>query len=169
MLQLAEPGRGRFRTLLLASLKNYLADEWEKARAQKRGGGHAVFSLDEATAEGRYQLEPADGSNPERIFERRWALTLLERALARVEAEYASLGRRQLFEAVHPLLLGEKRSLTYAQIGGQLKLTEGAVKVAAHRMHRRYREIVRAEVASTVADPGEIDEEIRHLFAVLSG
>ena len=169
LLQQATREKGRFRSFLLTSLKNFLSDEWNKARAQKRGGGQDILSLDEQTAEGRYQLEPADETNAEKIFERRWALTLLEQVLARLEAEYATLGRGRLFDELHPLLLGEKCSLTYARIGAQLGMTEGAVKVAAHRMSRRYRELVRVEIAGTVASPGEIDDEIRHLLAVLSG
>lgn len=164
----ADPARGRFRSFLLTSLQNFLADEWDKARAQKRGGGQAIISLDEPSAESRYQLEPVDESNAERIFDRRWALTLLEQALARLEAEYAGLGKGRLFDELHGLLLGEKRTLTYAQAGARLGMTEGAVKVAAHRLQRRYRELVRAEIANTVASPGEIDDELRHLFAVLS-
>lgn len=164
----ADPARGRFRSFLLTSLKNFLNDEWDKARAQKRGGGHPVISLDEQAAEGRYLLEPADESNAEKIFERRWALTLLEQTLARLEAEYAALGKRRLFDELHPVLLGEKRSLTYAQAGERLGMTEGAVKVTVHRMHRRYRELVRAEIANTVAAPIEIEDELRHLFSVLS-
>ena len=169
LVKKADPVRGRFRTFLLTSLKNFLTDEWDKAHAQKRGGGLAVLSLDEPPAESRYQLEPADESSAERIFERRWAMTLLEQALARLEAEHAALGKRRLFDELHVILLGEKPTLTYADVGARLGMTEGAVKVALHRMRRRYRELTRAEIANTVASPGEIDEEIRYLFSVLSG
>ena len=165
----ADPARGRFRSFLLTSLKNFLADEWDKAQAQKRGGGQPSFSWDEPSAETRYELEPAHEINAEKLFERRWALTLLEQALKRLEAEYAALGKQRLFDELHIVLLGEKGSLTYAEVGARLAMTEGTVKVAAHRLRRRYRELVRAEIAHTVASPGEIDDEIRHLFAALGG
>ena len=168
LLQLAAREKGRFRSFLLTSLKNFLSDEWDKGRAQKRGGGQRVLSLDERTTEDRYRLEPADPMSAEKLFERRWALTLLEQVWQRLEQEYAAANKAKLFKHLHVVLIGEKSSTTYAELGAQLHLTEGAVKVAVHRMHRRYRELLRAEIASTVASPGDIDDELRQLFAALS-
>lgn len=166
----ADQTRGRFRSFLLSSLKNFLMDEWDKARARKRGGGLTFLSLEEfAEAEPRYGREPRDNSSAERIFERRWAMTVLDQALARLEAEYKSLGKQKLFESLCPILLGEKSSLTCASLGAQMGMTEGAVKVAAHRLRRRHRESVRAVIADTVSSAGELDDEIRSLFAILGG
>ena len=168
LLRAATPLKGRFRSFLLACLKNFMADEWDRSRAQKRGGGQECLSLDEHDAEGRYLREAVHEMDADRIFERRWALTVLEQALGRLEAEYVALGKRALFDQLHPSLTGEKHSRSYAQIGAELKMTEGAVKVAAHRMHRRHGQLIRGLIAQTISDPAEIDDEIRHLLAVLS-
>lgn len=169
LLERAAREKGRFRSFLLTSLKNFLSDEWDKAKAVKRGGGTPILSLDEQTAEDRYRFEPADEMSAEKLFDRRWAMTLLEKALQRLEQEYAAANKAAFFHHLHVVLLGEKTSLTYANVGAQLRMTEGAVKVAAHRMHHRYRELLRAEIASTVASPDDIDDELRQLFAALSG
>ena len=168
LLERAAREKGRFRSFLLTSLKNFLSDEWDKARAAKRGGGTPILSLDEQTAEDRYRFEPADEMSAEKLFDRRWAMTLLEMAMQRLEQEYAAADKAALFQRLHVALLGEKTSLTYADLGAQLSMTEGAVKVAAHRMHRRYRELLRAEIASTVSSQDDIDDELRQLFAALS-
>ena len=163
----ADPSRGRFRSFLLTAFKNFLRDEWEKGRAQKRGGGQPDLSLDYATGEQRYQLEPAADFTPERIFERRWALTLLDRALNRLESEYQRAGRGKLFTELKPFLLGDTGD-PQAAAAARLQMTEGAVKVTIHRMGRRYREVIRAEIAHTLADAAEIEDELRCLQAALS-
>jgi RNA polymerase sigma-70 factor (ECF subfamily) len=165
----ADRQRGKFRSFLLASLKHFLANEWDKARAQKRGGSRTFVALDAQTAETRYRLEPVDTMTADKIYERRWALTLLDEVLRRLREEYAAEGKGKLFDQLKVTLTGERSAIPYAGIGGQLGMSEGAVKVAVHRLRQRYREILRAEIAETVAGPGQVEEELRHLFAVLSG
>lgn len=160
--------KGRFRSFLLAAMKHFLANEWDKAHALKRGGGVQVTSLDAGDAETRYLREPADPETPERIFERRWALTLLEEVLKRLRGEYAGGGRARLFDQLKDALTGEKSAVGYEEIARRTGMSEGAVKVAAHRMRRRYRDLLRAEIANTVAEPGEVEAELRHLIGVLS-
>ena len=163
----ADPAKGRFRSFLLASLKHFLANEWDKANAQKRGGGQVLIPIDVATAESSCGFEPADHLTAEKIFERRWALTLLEHVLGRLRAEYVRDDRGKLFEQLKPTLTEASRTMAYAEIAARLGTTEGAVKVAVHRLRQRYREVLRAEIADTVASPGEVDDEIRNLFAAL--
>ncbi len=165
----ADPAKGRFRSFLLVSLKHFLANEWDKARAQKRGGGQLLIPIDAATAETSCGIEPADNLTAEKIFERRWALTLLEHVLRRLRAEYVRDDREKLFEQLKPTLTEVSRSVRYAEIATRLGTTEGAVKVAVHRLRQRYREVLRAEIADTVASPGEVEDEIRNLFAALAG
>lgn len=167
-LAAADPARGRFRSFLLAAMKHFLANEWDKARALKRGGGAHVTSLDAGDAETRYLREPADPATPERIFERRWALTLLDEVLHRLRAEHEARGQRVLFEELKDTLAGGGGADGHAATAGRLCMSEGAVKVAAHRLRRRYRDLLRAEIAATVNDPRDVDDELRHLFAVLS-
>lgn len=159
--------KGKFRSFLLASLKNFLANEWDKEQAQKRGGGQAVISLDHNSAESRYGLEPGHDLSPDKIFERRWALTLLEQVLARLRDEYCSVGKADLFEQLKTTLTGESGSASYASIAERLGMTEGAIKVAAHRLRHRYRDLIRAEIAQTVASAEDVDDELRHLLSVL--
>jgi len=163
-----KPERGRFRSFLLASLKHFLLNERDRVLARKRGGGQVPIPLEFETAEGRYRLEPRDPSTPETIFERRWALTLLDRVLSRLRCEYEESGRGPLFKALQGLLTGQVETPRYADLGALLGMTEGAVKVAAHRLRRRFGELLRQEIADTVADPAEVDDEIRYLFKVLS-
>jgi len=165
----AQQDRGRFRSFLLASLKNHMADEWDHAQAQKRGGQSKVLSLDMATAETRYGFEPVDRLSPERLFERSWALTVLKQAMEQLKAESASTGKAQLFECLKATLTGQKNAVSYKSIAAQLDMSEGAVKAAAHRLRRRYRELVRQEIAQTVATEEQVEEEIRDLFAALAG
>ena len=162
------PQKGKFRSFLLASLKHYLSNERDRARAQKRGGGQVPISIDEQDAEGRYRLEPVDHTTPEKLYERRWALTVLDRTFARLREEYAASGRIELFDKIKEELTGGETGFTQAEIGRQLGLTPGAVKVAAHRLRRRFREVLRAEIAETVARPEDIEEVLRHLFRALS-
>jgi len=164
----ADPKRGRFRSFLLGSIKHFLAHEWEKGRALKRGGGQVLISLDGPAGETRYALEPPDNVTADKIFERRWALTLLEQVLARLQEDYAASGKRQLFQELKPTLTGEKCAGSYVEIGSRLGLNEGAVKVAVHRLRQRYGELLREEIAHTVASPEEVEEELRHLLSALS-
>ena len=157
--------RGRFRSFLLASLKNFLADQRDRARAQKRGGGAPVISFDAVAAEERYALEPAGDGAPELLFDRAWALAVVERALGRVGDEYSD--QTAVFEALRPLLTGGGAQSSYAEIGTALGLQEGAVKVAVHRLRKRYAQALRAEIAETLLDPSEAEAELRHLLAVL--
>ena len=158
--------KGKFRSFLLAALKHFLADEWDHAHAQKRGGTQTVISFDGLDAETRYRLEPAQGLTPEKMFEKQWALSLLEQVLSRLDAEMAADGKVALFEALKDALTGV-RSTTYAAIGAELGMTEGAVKVAAHRLRRRYRDLLRKEIGQTVASSDEIGDEIRYLLSCL--
>ena len=164
----ADRERGRFRTFLLAALSHFLANEWDKARALKRGGGVQIVPLQLDTAETRYGQEPADPLTPEQCFERRWALALLEEVLNRLREEHAAAGTREMFDALKPCLVGDRQAQPYAALAAQLGMTEGAVKVAVHRLRQRYRQLLREEIANTVAMPGEVDEEMHHLFNVLA-
>jgi len=165
----ADRERGRFRTFLLAALTHFLADEWDKARRLKRGGGREIISFDAASAEERYRLEPVDQLDAAKLYERRWVTTLFDQVLARLEQEFRNEGKGELFDGLKSSLLAEDCGLTYSQLGARLSLNEDAVKQAVHRMRRRYRELFHDEIAQTVAGPGEVEEELKHLFAVLSG
>ena len=165
----ADRERGRFRTYLLAALTHFLADEWDKARRIKRGGGREMLSFDAASAEERYRLEPVDQLDAAKLYERRWVTTLFDKVLARLEDEFRDSGKGELFDGLKSSLLADDSRLSYAQLGARLGLKEDAVKQAAHRMRRRYRELFREEIAQTVAGPGEVEDELKHLFAVLSG
>jgi RNA polymerase sigma-70 factor (ECF subfamily) len=166
-LRQADRDRGRFRTFLLAAFRHHAAHERDRARARKRGGGVRPLSLDVSSAESRYRLEPADDRTPERLYERRWALDLLERALADLRADYAG-DRAPVYEALRPHLVGGAAP-GLAEVGATLGMTEGATKVALHRLRRRYRDVLRATIERTVADPAEVDDEIRHLLEALAG
>jgi RNA polymerase sigma-70 factor (ECF subfamily) len=158
---------GKFRSWLLASMKHFLANEWDRAKAIKRGGQATFVPFDADSAEMRYRYEPADPSSPERLFDRRWALTLLDRVLDRLRDEMTEAGKLAQFDALKGTLAGEKTP--YAEIAVALNSTKGAVKVAVHRLRERYRELLRNEIAETVASSEELDEELRHLFAALGG
>jgi RNA polymerase sigma-70 factor (ECF subfamily) len=168
-LAAADESRGRFRSFLLAALKHFLANEWDKASAQKRGGGQIPISIDPGSAETACSFEPADTTTPEKIYERRWALTLLDQVLRRLREEYVRAGREKLFEQLKPTLTEASRTVRYAEIAARLGMSEGAVKVAVHRLRLRYREVLRAEIADTVASPAEVEDELRNLFAALAG
>lgn len=164
----ADRTRGRFRTFLLSAMNHFLADEWDKARAQKRGGGAAHLPLDMVSAETRYGGEPAHHITPDQIFDRQWALTLLDTVLQQLRSEYEREGRAELFDGLRHCLIGGRESQPYARLAEHLRMTEGAVKVAVHRLRKRYRALLRATVAQTTATDSEVDEELKHLFAVLS-
>lgn len=167
---LADVGRekGKFRSFLLASLNHFLSDEWDRARAQKRGHGQIV-ALDTDTAETRFAHEPADPSTPEKHFERQWAMTLLETVVKRLQAEYDSAGKGALFLALRFAIMGDKSDVPYTRLAADLGLSEEALRVSVHRLRQRYRQMLRDEIAQTVATPEEVDEEIRHLFQALTG
>jgi RNA polymerase sigma-70 factor (ECF subfamily) len=161
--------KGKFRSFLLVGLNYMLADEHDKVSRLKRGGGQPVLSLDAQSAEARYQLEPVDQDNPERAFERRWAMALIEQVLTRLEQEYAQASKTVVFAALKDFLTGAKESQDYPAAARQLQMTEGAVRVAVHRLRQRFGKLFREEVTVTVADPKELEDEMRHLLAVLSG
>jgi RNA polymerase sigma factor (sigma-70 family) len=158
--------KGKFRSFLLASLKHFVSDERDRATAQKRGGGRAVVSLDSLDAETRYRLEPAQDLTPEKMFDKQWALSVLEQVLSRLRAELIAEGKERAFEALKGVLTGV-RGGNYAAVAAELGVSEGAVKVAAHRLRRRYRALLREEIAQTVAGPEEVEDEIRYLLACL--
>jgi DNA-directed RNA polymerase specialized sigma24 family protein len=164
----ADRGRGRFRSFLLMALTHFLADEWDKVRCVKRGGGRDIISFDAATAEERYRLEPVEPLDAAKLYERRWVTTLFDKVLARLEDEFREAGKGERFDALKSSLLAEPDGASYAALGTQLGLTESVVKQAVHRMRRRYRELFREEIAQTVAGPDEVDDELNHIFAVLS-
>ncbi len=166
-IQGVEREKGKFRSFLLASLNYFLADERDRVNAQKRGGGRQILSLDTQEAEQRYRLEPVDERSPDKLFERRWAMTLLDQVLARLGQEFADAGKRELFERLQAFLVEGTGDKTFAQLAQEVAMTEEAVKKAAQRMRRRYHQLFREEIAQTVAGPAEVDEELRHLCAVL--
>ena len=159
--------KGKFRAFLLVSLKHFLANEWDRLRAEKRGGGRFFASLDTVYAESRYQREPVDDLTPEKLFERHWALTVLEQVLNRLQAEFVADGKSEHFEVLKQFLTESRPSIPYSDVAARLATTPGAVKTAVHRLRQRYRELLRSEIAQTVADPTEIDDEIRHLLDCL--
>ena len=165
----ADHQRGRFRSFLLMAMQRFMINEWRKGHVQKRGGHQATLSLDDDAAEHRYQLEPAETSTPETFFERGWALALLDSALLELEQAYARAGKMAWLEAMRPALTLERAAIRYAEIAARLDLTETAARVAVHRLRQEYRRLIRSAVASTVASPAEVDEEMRHLFQVLAG
>jgi RNA polymerase sigma-70 factor (ECF subfamily) len=167
LLAQADPRRGRFRSFLRAVCAHYLADQRDREIAHKRGGGRPALSIDAVDAEGRYTREPAYELTPERIFDRSWALTLLGRVLEQLRREYHDAGRAATFEELHVILTRGPQSVPYGTIAERLGTSEGAVRVAVHRLRRRYGLLLRREIAATVDNPAEIDDEIRALFAAL--
>ena len=165
----ADPRRGRFRSFILGAMSHFLADERAKQRAQKRGGGQTVLSLDIFAAEQRLEQEPLDECSPEKNFDKRWATALLEVVLQELAAEYQREGKAGLFDALKLTLSGTRETQPYAALAATLGMNEGAVKVAVHRLRKRYRELLHAEIASTVATEQEAQEEMRYLIEVLSG
>ncbi len=164
-LKSAAREKGKFRTFLLVAFKRFLANDWDWQHAQKRGGFTPVVAIDQEHAEARFAAEPAHHLQPDVLFDRQWAMTLLERTMSRLHDEYLATGRAKLFEFLRDCLAREESALSYAEIAARLNLTEAAVKMAVQRMRARYREILRAEIADTVSSPEEVEEEIRHLFS----
>ncbi len=167
-LRLAEPKRGKFRSFLLAALKHFIANERARAGARKRGGGLKALSLDCENAEAQYALEPRDELSPEKLYERSWAMTVLDRAMTRLRDEAAGAKKQEQFDCLKTYLTASEDAAAYREAAVRLGTTEGAVKVAVHRLRKRYRELLRDEIAQTVASQDEIDEEIRHLFDALA-
>lgn len=165
----ADPSRGRFRAFLITAFKRFRAKEHRRDAAEKRGGGRAILSLDFDDGETRFQAEGSPELEPDRAFERRWALTVLGRALDRTRREFEDGGRGALFAALVPYVGGAGETRPYAEIAARLGMTEGAVGVAVHRLRARYREAVRAEIRDTVADEAAVDDEIRHLMNAVAG
>jgi len=165
----ADRERGRFRTFLLAALTHFLSDEWDKARRLKRGGGREIISFDAASAEERYRMEPVDQLDAVKLYERRWVTTLFDKVLARLEQEFRDSGKGDLFDSLKGSLLADDAALSHAELGAQLGLSVDVVKQTVHRMRRRYRELFREEIAQTVAGPAEVEDELKHIFAALSG
>jgi RNA polymerase sigma-70 factor (ECF subfamily) len=159
---------GRFRSFLLTALKRFLAKEWKRAKAQKRGGKHTIISFDQKSAELRYDLELAHGLTPEKIYEQQWAQALLGLVLARLHQEYEALGKTKLFEQISQSLSNPRGAVPYATIACNLNTTGAAVKMAVQRLRGRYRELLRMEIAHTVSSPDEVEAEIRHLYSTFN-
>ncbi len=168
-LRAAAREKGRFRTFLIVALKRFMANEWDRAHALKRGGGQAQVSLDTSLAETRYQLEPPAVAGADQVYERRWALTLLDHAMARLRREYAQRGSTAEFEQLKSVLTADRGDIAYPTIAANLGLSEGAARVAVHRLRKRFREVFREEIAQTVSTPDEVEDEVRHLVAALAG
>lgn len=160
--------KGKFRSFLMAACSHYLANERDKERAKKRGGDRPLVSIDALTAEGRYRREPVHDLTPERLFDRQWAITLLDQVLAQLELEMSRAGKSRQFAVLQPALLGGGKRVPYAEIAVTLSISEDAARAAAHRLRRRYRELLRGLVARTVDDPADIDDEISTLFSSLA-
>src|SRR5947209_1790492 len=166
-LEVVRREKGRFRSYLLVSLKHFLVNEWKRGQSQKRGGGQKLVPLDLVLAEEVYAAEASAVPTPEKAFERRWALTLLETVLGRLQAECADSEKGRLFECLREYLSSETPSRSQEAIATELGMSEGAVKQAVHRLRRRYRELLREEIAHTVATVGDVEDELRHLIALL--
>ena len=166
-LDRADPGKGRFRSFLLKSFRFFLCDESDRARAQKRGGDSAALPFEIASGEERFEREPRDEETPERIYERRWAVSVLERAVNQLRREYEEHGRAEHFERLKGFLIGGSEG-PYAALAREMGTSEGALKVSIHRLRKRYRELFRIEIAGTVADPADVEPEVRFLVAALS-
>lgn len=166
-LQAADQERGRFRAFLLTAFKRFLAKEHDRANAQKRGGHLRILSLDLESAERQYQSEPADLRTPESLYERRWALTLLDRVLRALESEYTERGKGELFTLCRTFLAGSSPVTRYADVGKALGMTESAVKVAVHRLRKRYRELLQTEVAQTIDESSSVGDELNRLLVAL--
>ena len=156
--------RGRFRAFLLASLKNFLANEWKASQRLKRGGGEVALSLDWETADTKFQVAATNEPSPDKAFDREWALALLAKVIERLQAENAADGKGKLFEQLKVFLAAGKGESAHAEVASALGMEEGAVRVAVHRLRKRYRVLLREEIASTLSDPAMVDEEMRALF-----
>jgi len=160
--------KGKFRSFLLVAMEHFLAKEWRRSQAQKRGGGVKLLSLDQTTSEGQYLQIPGRDLPPEKLFEQQWAFTLLAQVVARLRAEFVSDGKGPLFEELKIFLTGDKQTGAYAQLAVRLNATEAALEKTVSRMRHRYGELLRVEIAHAVSCPEEVEEELRALFAALS-
>ena len=165
----ANPDLGRFRSFLLGALNHFLIDEWKKARTQRRGGGRQILSLDWAAAERRFDLEPVDPATPDKAFDKSWATALLEEVLKQLEAEYEHEGKLEMFRVLKQTLTGAREAQPYNTLAQRLGMGDGAVRVAVHRLRKRYRALLEAEIANTVNSPGEVKHEMAHLFQTMAG
>ncbi len=159
------PQKSKFRSFLLVSLKNFVADEWRRSQTERRGGGKCFLSLEFEQAETSYSLEPADRLSADKLFDRSWALTVIARAMEALQGEYAKAGKGEFFEQVKGYITAEPEAGSYQQSVVRLEMSEGAVRVAVHRLRRRLREVIRSEIAETVTTGEQLEEEIRDLFA----
>jgi RNA polymerase sigma factor (sigma-70 family) len=166
-LQHIEPGKYRFRSYLLASLNNLLIDDWRRKQSPRRGGDKRILSLEVGDAEHRYSLEPVDELSPEKLFDRSWALTVIRRALEALRSEYESAGKQRLFDGLKGQITQDREAGSYREVAADLGMSEGVARVTAHRMRARLGELIRAEVAETVASPKQLEDEIGELFAAL--
>jgi RNA polymerase sigma factor (sigma-70 family) len=162
------PEKGKFRSFLLASLKNYLSDQRDRATTLKRGAGQPLISLDLEDAAERYAIEPVDNLSPDKLYDRRWAMALLEEARSRLEAEYKAAGKPELYKVLRQFNTGGSSELTYSEVAGQLNVPANTLKSLVHRLRQRYRQLLREEVGQTVSTAAEIDEEIRYLLQAAS-
>jgi RNA polymerase sigma factor (sigma-70 family) len=167
-LDTVDQNKGRFRSFLLAAMKHYMSNERARQRAKKRGGGKRIFSLDIETAETRYKIEPETTTTPEQLFERQWALALLDTVLKDLQDQYQDEGKLEMFDSLKPCLTGQTSSLPYGELAQKLQCTEGAVRVIVHRLKKRYRDLLRQHIAHTVATPEDVDAEMQHLRKILS-
>jgi DNA-directed RNA polymerase specialized sigma24 family protein len=167
-LSSVNPARGKFRSFLLAALKNFLANEWDRAHAEKRGGKHTFVSIDEQTAEGRYRVEPTSTITPEELFDHQWALAVFDETFRKLKAEWEAAGKGAQFKELHIYLATEPVAGAYAAVGMRLQMSNEAVAVEVHRLRKRYGELLRKEIGRTVSTPAEIEEEMRFLFSVFS-
>jgi len=161
--------KGRFRSFLLAALNYYLADERDRAGAQKRGGGRPTVSFDGPAAEQRYATQAQEAQSPDKVFDHQWAMALLDRVLARLEQEFREEGKVQVFDQLRGFIVAGTNDVPYAEVGEKLGITAAGVKKAVYRMRRRYQRLFREEIAQTVADPAEVEDELRHLCQVMAG
>jgi DNA-directed RNA polymerase specialized sigma24 family protein len=168
LLDSVDRSKGRFRSFLLAAFRHFLSNARDKARAQKRGGGQIPIPIDARNAETHYSVEPVEQMTAEKIFERRWAIALLEQTTIRLRQEYERDGKIELFEQFKHTLTEPRGIIAYAALGLTLNMSEGAVKVAVHRLRLRYRAVLRAEVADTLSDPADVEDEVRQIFRALS-
>lgn len=167
LVEKANPQKGRFRSFLLACFSNFLTSEQDRAQAKKRGGGRSVVALDRTVAENRLAREPALDGSPDFLFDRNWALAVLEAGLQRLEAEFRESGRAEVLEHLQPFLQGDTSGPSYTEVARRLGTTEGTISVSVHRLRKRYRELLRAVVSQTVNNPLDTDAELAHLLAAL--
>jgi RNA polymerase sigma-70 factor (ECF subfamily) len=167
ILKIADPARGRFRTFLLCSLKNFLASDWKKSQAGKRGGGVAMLSIDEHDTEQRYTNEPVESQTPEHSYAKGWASTLLDIAMEGLRRKYIESGKTKIFQTFSCCILEDSKEARYEDLAAEIGMSAGAARVAIHRMRDDFRQVLRAEVASTVESREEVDDELRYLINVL--